>query len=135
MPPAVPILQFRCAECGATWRILPLFLARHLWHAWKAVERAVAPRPELASSSAPPIRARTRQRWWSRLASSARALVVALAVSGGTALEDVAKRVGLLGTRAELVDAYDVVAAIASGERLASLGALLHRLERGLRLM
>jgi hypothetical protein len=135
LPPAVAILQFRCAVCGATWRILPLFLARHLWHAWKAVERAIAPSVELASSSAPPIRVRTRQRWWSRLASSARALVVALAASGGAALEAVAQRVGLLGTREELVDAYAAVAGPASGERLASLGALLHRIERGFRLM
>jgi hypothetical protein len=135
LPPAVAILQFRCAACGATWRILPLFLARHLWHAWKAVERAVAPSAELATSSAPPIRARTSQRWSSRLASAARALVVALAASGGAALEEVAKRVGLLSTRAELVDAHAAMAVPAPGERLASLGALLHRIERGLRLM
>jgi hypothetical protein len=137
LPPAVPVLQFRCADCGATWRILPLFLARHLWHAWKAVERAVTTSPTsgLASSSAPPIRARTRQRWWSRLVSSALTLVVLLAASGGAALEEVAKRVGLLGMRAELVDAYAAVATPPLGERLASLGALVHRLERGLRLM
>jgi hypothetical protein len=135
LPPAVTILQFRCSECGATWRILPLFLARHLWHSWKAVERAVAPSPELASSSAPPIPARTRERWRSRLASAARTLVVILAASGGAALENVAKRVGLLGTRAELVDVHAAVAGPPRGERLASVGALVHRLERGVRLM
>jgi hypothetical protein len=139
LPPAVTILQFRCAECGATWRVLPLFLARHLWHAWKAVERAISPSAGpvlgLTSSRAPPIPARTRQRWWSRLASSARALVVVLAASGGAALEEVAKRVGLLGTRAELVDVHVAMAAAPLGERLASLGAIVHRLERGLRLM
>jgi hypothetical protein len=137
LPPAVTILQFRCVDCGATWRILPLFLARHLWHAWKAVERVVTPTPRtgLASSSAPPIAARTKQRWWSRLASSARMLVVVLAASGGAALEEVAKRVGLLGLRGELVDAHAAIAGPVSGERLASLGAIVHRLERGLRLM
>lgn len=137
LPPAVTILQFRCAECGATWRILPLFLARHLWHAWKAVERAVAPSADagLVSSSELRIRTRTRQRWRTRLASSARTLVLVLATSGGRALEKVAKRVGLLGTRVELVDTHDAVAAPPSGERLATLGALVHRLERGVRLM
>ena len=28
--PTVEILVFLCAECGATWRVLPLFLARCL---------------------------------------------------------------------------------------------------------
>src|SRR5580658_3501917 len=50
LPPVVQILQFRCASeaCGATWRILPLFLARHLWHAWRAVERGVLPSSKAA---------------------------------------------------------------------------------------
>jgi hypothetical protein len=61
--------------------------------------------------------------------------VVVLAASGGAALEELAKRVGLLGTRAELIDAHVAVAMPLLGERLASLGALVHRLERGLRLM
>lgn len=137
LPPAVAVLQFRCATCGATWRVLPLFLARHLWHAWRAVERAVATSTNSgpASSGALAIRARTRQRWRSRLASTALTLVVLLAASGGAALEEVAKRVGLVGTRAELVDAYASVASPSLGERLASVGALVHRLERGLRLM
>jgi hypothetical protein len=62
-------------------------------------------------------------------------LVAILAASVGAALEEVAKRVGLLGTRAELVDAHAAAAVPPSGERLASLGALVHRLERGVRLM
>jgi len=132
----VKVLQYRCAskDCGATWRVLPLFLARHLWHAWKAVERTVMPSASPEPTTAP-VRARTRQRWSARLASSARVLVVLLAISGGATLEEIAKRVGLEGTRAELVSAYGVVVATAPGERLSSLGALVHRLERGLRLM
>ena len=132
------VLRFRCAseECGATWRVLPLFLARHLWHAWKAVERAVAPAPDAgAEPRLPPIAARTRQRWKARLASSARTLVVLLAMSGGAALERAAQHVGLEGTRAELVGAYAAAAATMPGERLSSLGALVDRLERGMRLM
>jgi hypothetical protein len=64
LPPVVCVLQFRRAsvECGATWRVLPLFLARHVWHAWKAVERAVSPDAKLASRGAPEIRPRTAAR-------------------------------------------------------------------------
>ena len=82
-----------------------------------------------------PIGASTKARWQARLGSSARMLVVLLALSGGVALENVAQRVGLLGTRGEFVAAYAVEAATAAGERLSTLGALVHRLERGVRLM
>ena len=79
LPPVVVVLQFRCAseECGATWRVLPLFLARHLWHGWRAVERAVV---RGSSPVGRTIGARTKERWRSRLASSARVLVVLLAI-------------------------------------------------------
>ena len=137
LPSVVEVLQFRCGseECGATWRVLPLFLARHLWHPWKAVERAVLPDVKLPPGAAPRIRPRTRARWWTRLASSARVLVVLLAMSGGAALEIVSKAVGLEGTRRELALAYGAESKTEPGERLASLGALAHRLERGIRLM
>jgi hypothetical protein len=135
LPPVVQILQFRCASeaCGATWRILPLFLARHLWHAWRAVERGA-----LSSSTAgagPTLAERTVARWRARLASSSRVLVVLLALSGGAALEEVGKQVGHSGTRMALVEAYAAAARMPIGERLSTLGALLHRLERGIRLM
>jgi hypothetical protein len=134
LPPVVVVLQFRCASeaCGATWRVLPLFLARHLWHGWKAVERAAV---SGAAHAGPRISTRTKERWRERLASSARVLVVLLAMTGGSALEGVAMQVGLSGTRAELVASYAAVTAAPAGERLSSLGALVHRLERGLRLM
>jgi hypothetical protein len=135
LPPVVEILQFRCASkaCGATWRILPLFLARHLWHAWGAVERGVLASTKAAAG--PTLAERTLARWRARLASSARLLVVLLALSGGAALEEVGKRVGHSGTRMALADAYAAAARTPVGERLSSLGALLHRLERGIRLM
>lgn len=137
LPAVVEVLQFRCASeaCGATWRVLPLFLARHLWHPWKVVERAMLTDAKPVASTAPSIRARTQERWRARLASSARTLVVLLAMSGGAALEEVAKRVGLDGTRRDLSLAYAAAAGTESGERLASLGAVAHRLERGIRLM
>jgi hypothetical protein len=123
-------MQFLCAECSATWRVLPRFLARHLWHPWRVVERSERGKP-----ATPPISERTQARWASRLGSSARALVVVLAASGAAALEQVAQQVGLDGSRRELVEAFGRSVMLAVGERLATLGALLHRLERGLRLM
>lgn len=137
MPAVVRIVQYVCAadECGATWRILPRFLARHLWRAWKTVERIVMPAGMPRSAAAPPIPARTEQRWRARFAAAARILVVLLAASGGVALEALASRVGLDASRAELTAAHADVTRASPTARLAALAELVHRLERGLRLM
>jgi hypothetical protein len=140
MPPVIRIVQYICAssDCGATWRILPRFLARHLWRVWTTVERVVeleGPAAAAATAPAVPIPARTRQRWRARLAASARVLVVLLAVSGGALLERLAMRLGVDATRDELVVAHAELADLAPGEWLSTLAALVHRLERGLRLM
>jgi hypothetical protein len=137
LPPVVPVLQFRCADeaCGATWRVLPMFLARHLWHAWKTVERVLRPSGEIASATALPVPESTRRRWQSRLLSSARVLSALLALSGGVELTEVAMKVGLDAARGELLDAFNAIASPAPGERLSVLAAVLHRLERGIRLM
>lgn len=136
MPAVVVVLQFRCAldGCGATWRILPAFLARHLWHAWKVVEQVVRPAPA-ASVAGPRVAARTRGRWLARLSSSARVLVAVLAITAGVVLEEIAQRVGLVGTRGDLIRAYVAMTAPPASEQLSSLAALVHRLERGIRLM
>lgn len=137
MPAVVRIAQYVCAaaECGATWRILPRFLARHLWRAWKTVERVVMPAGMPPSAAAPTIPARTEQRWRARFAAAARILVVLLAASGGVALEALASSVGLDASRADLTSAHADVARVAPTARLAALAELVHRLERGLRLM
>jgi hypothetical protein len=137
MPPVIPIIQYICAAtgCGATWRILPLFLARHLWRVWPTVERVFKPGDTPTPAESPPIPERTKNRWRARLRASARVLVALLAVSGAGALEGLSMQVGLGGTRAELVDASIPVIGAAAGARLASLAALVHRLERGLRLV
>jgi hypothetical protein len=138
MPPEIAIVRHICAspECGATWRTLPAFLARHLWRVWGTVERAVS-EEEPAAATSSPIPEQTAQRWRARLASAARQLVVLLATSGGALLEAIAKQVGLVATRTELVDVHARIVASppAPGRRLADLAALVHRLERGLRLM
>lgn len=70
-----------------------------------------------------------------RIAASARVLVAVLATSVGGVLEEVAKCVGLSGTRGELVEAYVGMTVPPVSQQLSSLAALIHRLERGLRLM
>jgi hypothetical protein len=99
MPLVVQVAQYMCAaaECGATWRVLPMFLARHVWRTWKTVERVALPGAVVSPSTAPPVPARTRCRWRSRLAATARVLVVLLDASGGLALEAVAAHVGHRG--------------------------------------
>jgi hypothetical protein len=135
MPPVVRVAQYMCAadECNATWRILPMFLARHLWRAWKTVERVTLPGE--GSSAELPVPERTQCRWRSRLAAAARVLVVLFAASGGRVLESVAAKVGLDASRAELVHAYAEQIDVPGGARLAAVAALTHRLERGIRLM
>jgi len=137
MPAVVRIIQYACAAtaCGATWRILPMFLARHLWRAWKTVERVVMPAGMPPLPAAPSIPARTEQRWRARFTTAARMLVVLLAASGGAALEAIASRAGLDASRAELTAAHADVTRTAPAARLAALAELVHRLERGLRLM
>lgn len=140
LPPVIRIVQYICAssDCGATWRVLPRFLARHLWRAWTTVERVVeldVPAVEPAAAPVVSIPARTRRRWRARLAAAARELVVLLDVSGGGILEGLATRLGLNATRRALVIAHADVASLAAEERLSVLAALVHRLERGIRLM
>ena len=118
----VTVMVFLCAECRASWRVLPAFLARCLWRTWEVVEAT------LSGGERPLAPARTVQRWQARLAQPARAATQALATSGDAAL-----RVGLEGTRGALAAAY--AEATGSASRLAPLAALLHRLSPGLRLM
>lgn len=136
LPPRVTVMVFRCAlpTCGATWRVLPRFVARHLWYAWRAVEQRVSPNAATGSASAAPVAERTAQRWQRRLESSGRTLVVLLAMAGGL-LGEVAIEVGLSCTRHALVDAFVKLVRPASGMQLSALAAVIHRLERGVRLM
>lgn len=137
MPPVITIVQYICADadCSATWRILPMFLARHLWRTWTTVERTVKPEDTPAPRDAPAVPEQTQRRWRARLAAAARVLVVLLAVAGGAELEGLAKTAGLDATRAELVDVHAARVAAPPGDRLAPLAGLAHRLERGIRLM
>jgi hypothetical protein len=134
MPPEITIVRYICAACRATWRILPVFLARHLWRVWKTVERTVSKDDPPAVA---PVRIpkQTERRWRSRVASIATQLVVLLAASGGELLEAVAKEVGHEAARSKLIDVHARRMGTPPGRRLGDLAALVHRLERGLRLM
>jgi hypothetical protein len=124
----VTVVIFLCADCFATWRVLPAFLARCLWRTWDVVEAALF--DEKCPTTVP---TRTVQRWRARLSQAAIAATQALVISGDPTLRAVGQRVGLDGARAALVVAYGE--AIALPSLLAPLAALLHRLSPGLRLM
>ena len=127
----VRIVIHRCAHllCRATWRILPLFLARRLWRTWGTVEQQIMEDAAVAGRAAVP--GRTLRRWKQRLRSSARQAVQVLASSGGALWTRVVEQVGLAGTRKELVQTMAAQQGTAVGSRLASTAALLHRLGLG----
>jgi hypothetical protein len=130
---AVRIIRYECAACGATWRTLPAFLARHLWRSWAVVEAVTVGAPPPADQ--PEVPDRTQRRWSARLRSAAALLVQILATSAETLLARIASTVGLLGTREELVRAHAAKTGAPRGGRLAALAALIHRLMPGVRLM
>ena len=125
----VTVVIFRCADCSATWRVLPAFLARCLWRTWEVVEAALFE----SERQVVPVPARTVQRWHARLAQAALAATQALATSGDATLRAVSQRVGLEASRATLVEAY--AAAVRTSSLLAPLAALLQRLSPGIRLV
>jgi hypothetical protein len=135
-PLVIRIRRFICTNpaCKATWRILPAFLARHLWRVWQTVERTTH-RTKPRELDPAPVPKRTERRWRARLASAAKQLVVLLATSGGVLLEQIAARAGLDATRRELVGIHAQMAGTAPPRLLADLAAIVDRLERGIRLM
>ncbi len=137
LPPEIPLVRHICADpaCEATWRIVPAFLARHLWRVWGTVERTTSPSPPPTAAAAPRIPERTVCRWRARLAAIATQIVVLLAASGGAVLEAIAKAVGHEAPRHALVEVHAHAARTPVGRRLADVAALVHRLERGIRLM
>jgi hypothetical protein len=137
----VRVIRFICAneECKATWRVLPGFLARHLWWAWRPIEQATmdpspGQRPAGGVDAVSPP-AQTERRWLRRLASSARQAVVLMGSRGAEALRAVAAATGLNATRQELVEVYRDIVGVVPGQRLGAVAAVLDRLERGIRLM
>jgi hypothetical protein len=132
--PVISIAVYRCAHCEATWRILPRFLPRHLWHSWLVVETAtMEASPPL--SSRPKVADRTQRRWLARLMSWARTLIQLLATTGNPVLEAIAHAAGIDAKRTDLAAAYTEGISPRPDTPLADLAALIHRLGPGLRLM
>ncbi len=125
------VVRFLCSNeaCGATWQVLPMFIARHLWRSWRVVERAVEP------ESSTPVPPATVERWRSRLGLGARVLVTLLATASKGVLDAIVRLVGLDATRSDLVEAFARKARPPDGECLAEIAELVHRLHRGVRLM
>ena len=138
---AVRVVRFICAaaDCRATWRVLPAWLARHLWWTWKAVEEATqeptAAQATVGETMVAQPSVQTERRWLGRLASSARQAVALLSSRGAEVLRAVGEATGLNANRQELVEAYRDIVGVASWQRLAAVAAVLDRLERGVRLM
>jgi hypothetical protein len=151
------VLRFICAraECAALWRVLPAFLARHLWFVWPAIRDAVTAAPPAPSPPPPPPPSlspppsspppapprepspRSVARWRERLAASARVLVqlfASLAQPAFTAMIASLSH-GIDATRAEFVAAYGDALHLPAVERLAALAGHIHRAAPGLRLM
>ena len=126
----VTVVIFLCAECSASWRVLPAFLARCLQSTWKVIEATLFEHEEAREV---PVPARTAQRWQARLTQAARVATQALATSGDATLRGLAQSLGLQAARGALAKAY--AEATGSSSLLLPLAVLLHRLSPGLRLM
>jgi hypothetical protein len=124
-PLVVPIRLFSCAACGAVFTILPAFIARHLWRAWKTVEHVAG-----GKEKAPK---RTQARWLSRLGSDASQLVQVFTTSIDGAVSD-----ALVRSRPSSRSGFLAVLKPFLGRRssiFARLAAWIHRLAAGVRLM
>lgn len=122
----VELRRYRCAGCGGVVQVLPAFLARNLWRSWKLVEEATTTPCEGPSV----VPARTRRRWQERLGSPARTVLHVLSALRQPALSAIVERVGLDGTRGELLRALPSRAGA-----LAMLTILLNLVLPGLRMM
>jgi hypothetical protein len=120
----VEVLLFRCQRvgCRAVWRILPVFLARHLPRTWTCVGIGVG----LNRSNVP---TRTRRRWRERLRHPAAVLRVLLARSGISGVVNRVLQLRHEATRGELVEVFGGLS------KLAEISMLIHHLCPGVRLM
>lgn len=136
-PAAVRIVQYICAnpKCKATWRLLPMILARHLWRWWRTVERTVKPADTPARADAPRVPERTERRWRARLASSAAVVVALLAARGEVTVKTEAAAMAREISRMQLVDAFADWTSTPPGFRLSTLTTETHALKRGIRVM
>jgi hypothetical protein len=112
-PAGTQVVVFRCTDrkgCGAVWRVLPEFLARHLWRRWSVVGVTLMTDAQARHR----VPSRTRLRWRARLESSAAVLIARLDATGVARWTELAARVGSAGTRRDLVEAANDLAGLAA---------------------
>ncbi len=133
-PTQVEIVRYLCSapECRATWRILPAFVARHLWRRWSTVARAIAGVGRLFGG--PPIPGRTLRRWNARLRSAARQLINLLGQHEDDAVANFVRVAAFDSTRRELIELF-TAGRVLGVHGLADIAATIHALEPGVRLM
>jgi hypothetical protein len=128
---AITLVRYLCPKCEATWRMLPMFVARMLWRSWPVVEAKTLG----SGPAAPTVPKRTVRRWRARLAAAAEWLVGVLRERGDGVLAALAAAVGDAATRLQLVAAYAKAMGAQDGQRLARLATTIHLLAPGVRLM
>lgn len=129
----ITLVRYQCPACRATWRMMPLFLARMLWRSWPVVEaKTLESSPPAGGPSVP---ARTARRWRERLRTAAAALVSVMHERGSTAVAAMAAKVGGSATRLDLVVAFAEAMVAPIAQRLARLATTVHGLAPGVRLM
>jgi hypothetical protein len=137
--PVARIVRHECIGCTAIWRILPAFIARHLWRSWRVVEhtlKADTPLPvEAETRRWPPVPERTRRRWYARWLRPARYLAQVLAACAEATWARLAGALALEATCADLVTACAREGLTVAGHLLAGVAALVYRLRPKVRLM
>jgi hypothetical protein len=130
---AVTVVRYLCVGCGATWRILPGFVARYLRRSWQVV--AVAAMGAPSSVSQPPVPERTRRRWQARLRSGACLAVLCVLLGALAQLGRVLRRAGRQVTRQAVVQTYAAVMSLSVESSLVWLASLVHLDSKGVRVM
>ena len=137
--PVARVVRHECVGCDAIWQIVPAFIARHLWRTWRVVEHTLSgsesePGP-LETRRWPPVAERTRRRWRARWLRPAQFLVQVLAACGEAAWSALAGELAGEATCADLVAAYAGARPTPVRQRLATVAALVYRLQPKVRLV
>jgi hypothetical protein len=140
--PWFDIRRYKCASkaCGAIWRILPAFIARHLHRAWPTIEVAVteegalSPPPKVEGKRPPEVPARTMRRYLGRLSLTAVVLRSAFAAAEAAVARVLCRLVGE-ASRAAFCQAFADAGLVAAPRRLEGIATWTHRIVPGLRLM
>jgi len=132
--PCIDIVRYICADanCAATWRVIPAFVARHLWRHWETVARVIAGDPPRAGD--PPVPSRTRRRWKARLRSAARQVVSVLVEHDAERLAAFIPVPDFDWTRQHLVQ-FLLAGRVLGRHGLADIASAMHVVEPGVRLM